>query len=312
LTHAVSAHEPVLLNEVLEGLAIRSDGVYVDGTYGRGGHSAAILAALGPSGRLLALDKDPVAVRDGQERLQRVDARFQIRHGGFEELRRHLEGWLGSRLVNGLLLDLGVSSPQLDEAERGFSFSKDGPLDMRLNPEEGRSAAEWLAQASVPELARVLRRFGEEPRARAIALAVERARRAAPIQTTGELAEIVSTVYGPAPSRRHPATRTFQAIRIFLNGELAALSSGLQQAMEMLTSGGRLCVISFHSLEDRVVKRFIRDNAREDPVYRGLPRIPPEARARLKPIGSQVRPGDAEVARNPRSRSAVLRIAERL
>jgi 16S rRNA (cytosine1402-N4)-methyltransferase len=308
----VSTHEPVLLRQVLEGLAIVSTGVYVDGTYGRGGHSAAILDRLGPEGRLLALDKDPVAVRDGQERLQDADARFQIRHGGFEELERHVEGWLGGQPLNGVLLDLGVSSPQLDEAERGFSFSKDGPLDMRLNPGEGCSAADWLAQVSVPELARVLRKYGDEPRARAIAMSVARARQAKPITTTGALAGIVAAVYGPAPSRKHPATRTFQAIRIFINGELTALSAGLEQAMALLGAGGRLCVISFHSLEDRLVKRFMRDNAREDPVYRGLPEVPDWARARLKTVGAQIRADASEVARNPRARSAVLRVAERL
>ncbi len=307
----MSVHRPVLLTEVLEGLALISDGVYVDGTYGRGGHSAGILERLGPKGRLLALDKDPAAVRHGQ-RACRGDDRFEVRHGGFEELRRQVEAWLGDGLLNGVLLDLGVSSPQLDEAARGFSFSKDGPLDMRFNPNAGTSAADWLASVSVTELVRVLRRYGEEPRAPAIARAVERARRVAPIATTGELAALVAEVYGSAVRRRHPATRTFQAIRIFINEELQALAAGLQQALELLAAGGRLCVVSFHSLEDRLVKRFIRDYAREHPVYRGLPDVPPAARARLKPVGAAIRPAAAEVASNPRARSAVLRVAERL
>jgi 16S rRNA (cytosine1402-N4)-methyltransferase len=307
----VSDHEPVLVGEVLEGLAVRGDGRYVDGTYGRGGHSAAILERLGPSGRLLALDKDPVAVRHGRESIEKTDRRFAIQQGGFEELGRYVGPWLGDEPLNGVLLDLGVSSPQLEEAARGFSFSKDGPLDMRLNPNTGRPAAAWLAEVSVPELTRVLRRHGEEPRARAIALALDRARQRAPITTTGQLAAVVAAVYGSMPTRRHPATRTFQAIRIHINQELAALAAGLAQALELLAGGGRLCVISFHSLEDRLVKRFIRDHSREDPVYRGLPDVPSGARPKLRTVGRPIRPGAAEVARNPRARSAVLRIAER-
>ena len=296
---------------MLEGLAVRRDGRYVDGTYGRGGHSAAILGLLGPSGRLLALDKDPVAVRHGRESIEQTDGRFAIQHGGFEDLGRYVGPWLGDEPLNGVLLDLGVSSPQLDEAARGFSFSKDGPLDMRLNPNKGRPAAAWLADVSVSELTRVLRRYGEEPRARAIAIAFDRARQRHPITTTGQLAAVVAAVYQKLPTRRHPATRTFQAIRIYLNQELEALAAGLAQAMELLTGGGRLCVISFHSLEDRVVKRFIRDHSREDPVYRGLPDVPAAARPKLRPVGGPIRPGAIEVARNPRARSAVLRVAER-
>lgn len=302
----------MLLQEALEGLSLRDDGWYVDATYGRGGHSAEILARLGPQGRLLALDKDPDAVADARERFG-GDARFRIEHAGFERLAAVVSPWLDSR-VAGILFDLGVSSPQLDDPARGFSFQHDGPLDMRMNPAAGPTAAEWLAHVPERELADVLYRYGEEPRARQIAAAIVRARAAAPIATTRELATLVAAHAGRQRGRTpiHPATRTFQAIRIVLNDELGALERGLEQSVGLLAERGRLVVISFHSLEDRIVKRFMAREARGDEAYAGLPNVPPHARPRLKLVGKLVRPGAAELERNPRARSARLRVAERL
>jgi 16S rRNA (cytosine1402-N4)-methyltransferase len=300
----------VLLQEALEGLSLRDDGWYVDATYGRGGHSAEILARLGPEGRLLALDKDADAVADARERLG-SDARFRVEHAGFEHLAAVAGRWLERRRLAGVLFDLGVSSPQLDEAARGFSFAHDGPLDMRMNRGQGATAAEWLAVVSEQELADVLFRYGEEPRARRIAAAIVRARDAAPVTTTRQLASIIAAHAGRQAGRIHPATRAFQAIRIALNDELGALDRGLAQALTLLAERGRLVVISFHSLEDRIVKRFMAREARGDEAYAGLPNVPPHARPRLRLVGKLVRPGPAEVERNPRARSARLRIAER-
>jgi len=302
----------VLLQEALEGLSLRDDGWYVDATYGRGGHSAEILARLGSQGRLLALDKDADAVADARERLG-GDPRFRIEHAGFEELAAAAKPWLGSRRLAGILFDLGVSSPQLDEPSRGFSFAHDGPLDMRMNRVQGPTAAEWLADVPQQELADVLFRYGEEPRSRQIAAAIVRARATTPIRTTRELADLVAAHAGRQPGRAriHPATRTFQAIRIALNDELGALERGLAQSLQLLGERGRLAVISFHSLEDRIVKRFMAREARGDEAYAGLPNVPPHARPRLTLVGKLVRPGDAELERNPRARSARLRIAER-
>ena len=303
----------MLLQEALEGLSLRDDGWYVDATYGRGGHSAEILARLGSQGRLLALDKDADAVADARERLG-DDPRFRIEHAGFEDLAAVAASWLGANRAAGILFDLGVSSPQLDEPERGFSFANDGPLDMRMNRALGVTAAEWLADVPQQELADVLFRFGEEPRSRQIAAAIVRARATAPIRTTSELASLVAAHAGrqTGRSRIHPATRTFQAIRIALNDELGALELGLAQSLDLLAERGRLVVISFHSLEDRIVKRFMAREARGDEAYAGLPDVPPHARPRLKLVGKLVRPGDAELGRNPRARSARLRIAERM
>jgi 16S rRNA (cytosine1402-N4)-methyltransferase len=313
----MSAHQPVLMSEVLEGLALKADarnvnGRYVDGTYGRGGHSAGILGRLGAEGRLLALDKDPEAVADGRIRFA-ADPRFTIRHAGFEDFRAEVAPWLGSHPLAGVLLDLGVSSPQLDEARRGFSFSQDGPLDMRMNPASGPTAAEWLAGVDETELAGVLRRYGEEPRARAIARAIIRARELHTLTRTGQLAEIVAAAAGPRPRKGgHPATRVFQAIRIHLNRELEALEQALSQCVELLGAGGRLVVISFHSLEDRIVKRYFASAARGDPAWAGLPDMPAHARPTLTRVGGLVRPGEDEIAANPRARSARLRVAEKL
>jgi 16S rRNA (cytosine1402-N4)-methyltransferase len=302
----------VLLQEALEGLALRNDGWYVDATYGRGGHSAEILARLGPQGRLLALDKDADAVADARERLG-ADSRFRIEHAGFEELSDVAMPWLGERRAAGILFDLGVSSPQLDEAERGFSFAHDGPLDMRMNRTRGPTAAEWLAEVPQRELADALFRYGEEPRARQIAAAIVRARVTAPLRTTAELAALVAAHAGRQAGRTriHPATRTFQAIRIALNDELGALERGLAHGLALLAAHGRLVVISFHSLEDRIVKRFMAREARGDEAYAGLPDIPPHARPRLMLVGKLVRPDTTELERNPRARSARLRVAER-
>lgn len=304
-------HQPVLLREALEGLSLRDDGWYVDATYGRGGHSAEILARLGSQGRLLALDKDPEAVAHGSKRFG-GDERFAIRHAGFEEFRDVVGAWLEGRALAGVLFDLGVSSPQLDTAARGFSFAHDGPLDMRMNTKSGPTAAEWLASISQRELADALFHYGEEPRSRQIAAAIVRARETAPLTTTRELAELVAAHASRDKSRIHPATRTFQAIRIALNDELGALERGLAESLALLAEGGRLVAISFHSLEDRIVKRFMAREARGDEAYAGMPNIPPHARPRLKLVGKLVRPADDELERNPRARSARLRIAERM
>jgi 16S rRNA (cytosine1402-N4)-methyltransferase len=304
-------HRPVLLAEALEGLALKDGGWYVDGTYGRGGHSTGILARIGESGRLLALDKDPDAVADGRRRFA-SDPRFTIAHAGFEELRGVAEEWLGERKLAGILLDLGVSSPQIDSEQRGFSFSRDGPLDMRMNTTRGPTAAQWLAEIDAAGLVLVLKRYGEEPRARRIAAAILAARAAAPLVTTKQLADVVAAAAPAGKSRIHPATRTFQAIRIALNKELETLESVLAQSVDLLGDAARLAVISFHSLEDRIVKRFIAREARGDEAYAGLPDIPLAARARLRPVGKLVRPSEQEVAQNPRSRSARLRVAEKL
>ncbi len=300
----------MLLQEALEGLSLRDDGWYVDATYGRGGHSAEILARLGSQGRLLALDKDADAVADAREQLG-GDPRFTIEHAGFEDLATVAAPWLGGRRLAGILFDLGVSSPQLDVPERGFSFAHDGPLDMRMNQAHGPTAAEWLAAVSQTELTDVLFRYGEEPRARQIAAAIVRARPVEPLTTTRQLASLVAAHAGRQEKRIHPATRTFQAIRIVLNDELGALERGLAQSLALLGEHGRLVVISFHSLEDRIVKRFMAREARGDEAYAGMPNIPPHARPRLTLVGKLVRPDAAELERNPRARSARLRVAER-
>jgi 16S rRNA (cytosine1402-N4)-methyltransferase len=261
---------------------------------------------------LLALDKDPDAVADAKQRF-RNDFRFAIKHASFEDMRGIAEAHFGDRAVLGVLLDLGVSSPQLDRADRGFSFSHDGPLDMRMNTAEGVTAAEWINQVAEHELVRVIREYGEEPAARHIARAITRARAERPIATTGALADIVARAAPRRPVRRtHPATRVFQAIRIAVNDELGALEQGLAAALGLLAEGGRLVVISFHSLEDRIVKRFIAREARGDPAWAGMPDVPPAARPRLIPVGRLIRPAAAEAEANPRARSGRLRIAARL
>lgn len=307
----VESHVPVLLDEVLRGLAVRADGIYVDATFGRGGHSRGILSALGPDGRLLAIDRDPDAVTTGRA-LAGVDARFAIQQERFGALRRILEerGLLGS--VDGVVFDLGVSSPQLDSPGRGFSFQHGGPLDMRMDPASSPSAAEWLNAADERDIAHVLRRFGEEPKAARIARAICERRVRHPLETTTDLVEAVVAGAGRPRPGRHPATLVFQAIRIFINRELDELEAGLEAAVAALRAGGRLCVVSFHSLEDRIAKRFLRDRSRVSPELAALPVVPESARPVLRLVGNAVHAGDAEVARNPRARSAVLRVAEKL
>ena len=304
-------HTPVLRDEVLAGLAIRPDGCYCDATFGRGGHTAAILDALGPHGRVVAIDRDPDAIRAGRRRFE-GESRLTLVRGSFGPLEERLRTAGLEGELDGVLLDLGVSSPQLDEARRGFSFMQDGPLDMRMDNEAGQSAAQWLAKAGEREIADVLRELGEERFARRIARAIVSARTVAPITSTGRLAELIAAAVPTREPGKHPATRSFQAIRIHVNRELEQLETALPQAVRLLAPGGRLCVISFHSLEDRIVKRFIRREEQGDPVYAGLPNVPPHARPRMKRVGGAIVAGDAEVAANARARSAVLRVAERL
>jgi len=310
-----SGHEPVLLDACMHALAIRPEGCYVDGTFGRGGHSAEILRRLGPSGRLLAIDRDPDAVAAGRAW---TDPRFSIDHARFSEIGDVLAA-RGVAGVDGILLDLGVSSPQLDEAARGFSFRAEGPLDMRMDPTRGVSARQWLLEASEQDIAKVVREYGEERFAVPIAQAIAACRRDAgdgALRTTGELAKLVAGVVRRRQKRaevgKDPATRTFQALRIFVNQELEELALVLDRAVACLCPGGRLAIISFHSLEDRMVKQFIaREAGRDaprDPVT-GVPR--PLVAARLRPV-ARVLPGEPEIAANPRARSAVLRVAERL
>ncbi|MGD8629505.1 MAG: 16S rRNA (cytosine(1402)-N(4))-methyltransferase RsmH [Gammaproteobacteria bacterium] len=304
-------HQPVLLKEVLQGLAVRPDGVYVDGTFGRGGHASAILSRLGPAGRLLAMDKDPAAVESAETQFG-GDPRFEIEQGAFTMLSRMVaERGLGGH-VNGLLLDLGVSSPQLDDASRGFSFSMTGPLDMRMDPTSGISAAQWLETASERDITHVLKTCGEERFARRIARSIVATRQVTPLQTTAQLAELIAAAVPVHEHHKHPATRSFQAIRIFINHELDDIRDVLAQVPDVLAPQGRLAVISFHSLEDRIVKRFIRDEYRGEAPPAEFPLAGMDYRPRLRPVGKAIRPGDTEVRTNPRARSAVLRIAERL
>jgi 16S rRNA (cytosine1402-N4)-methyltransferase len=303
------AHKPVLLREVLDMLPTHASGFYIDATFGRGGHSRALLEVLGKDACLVGIDRDPQAVAAGQE-LERAEARFHIVASRFDCIDRVVAD-IG-RPLDGVMMDLGVSSPQLDDAGRGFSFLRDGPLDMRMNPQEGISAAQWLAQAEAEEIADVLYQFGEERRSRRIARAICEQRQQQPVTRTLELAALVERVLGRSEAGKHPATRTFQAIRIFINGELDALRAALAQAVDALQPGGRLAVISFHSLEDRIVKQFIRDESGRAPVPRGLPVLPDAPPVRLRSIGKAIRAGRDEVAANARARSAVLRVAERV
>jgi len=301
-------HTTVLLHEAVEALAIRPDGIYVDGTFGRGGHSRLILERLGGNGRLIALDKDPAAGAVG--RTWR-DARFRMVHRGFAHLAEVLREE-GVAKVDGILLDLGVSSPQLDEAERGFSFRFDAPLDMRMDTSGGMTAAEWLATADEGLLTEVIREYGEERFAKQIARAVVAARAVQPILTTRQLVELVGKAVRTREAGQNPATRTFQAIRIYLNGELEELERVLPECVTHLKAGGRLAVISFHSLEDRIVKRFMRDMAEGDKLPRDVPiRASEVPQGRMRLVGRAVRATEAEVNANPRSRSAVMRVAER-
>lgn len=303
-------HLPVLLEKVMGALNLQPDGVYVDVTYGRGGHCAEILHRLGANGRLLALDCDPQAVAAGQDRFA-GDKRFSVTKARFSTMRRHLEseGLMGR--VNGILFDLGVSSPQLDDPARGFSFQHDGPLDMRMDPEAGLSAAGWLNTASEREIVSVLSNLGEERYAKRIARAAVRDRARRRIETSEQLARLVASVVPGREPGQHPATRAFLAIRIFVNRELEELQAALPQTLQALAPSGRLAVISFHSLEHRMVKRFMREHARGDTLPPDLPVRGHALEPRLRLVGKPIRPSEAEIQRNPRARSAVLRVAER-
>lgn len=309
-SEAGSCHQTVLRDEAVTALLTDRGGWYVDGTFGRGGHSSELLSRLDSGGRVLALDLDPAACAVGEEMAAR-DPRLEIVQGSFRDLPALLDarGWRGR--VAGVLLDLGVSSPQLDDPGRGFSFLRDGPLDMRMNPASGHSAASWLARASEREIAQVLHDYGEERHARRIARAIVRARAEAPLTRTRQLAEVIAAAHPAWQPGRHPATQSFQALRIQVNGELEALQTLLAGVIEMLAVAGRLVVISFHSLEDRLVKRFIRD-AERPPLPRGLPIADAQLPRRLRALGRARRPTAAEVATNPRARSAVLRAAEKV
>jgi 16S rRNA (cytosine1402-N4)-methyltransferase len=305
-------HRTVLLKEAVDGLITRADGIYIDGTFGRGGHSRAVLQRLGEAGRLIAFDKDPLAIATAQ---QIQDPRFSIVHDSFAALRSAaIER--GIERVSGVLLDLGVSSPQVDDPERGFSFRAEGPLDMRMDPTRGESAAEWLARATVQEMTEVIRDYGEERFAFQIAKALVARRaesdRLGPLVSTGELAQIVAHVVKTREKGKDPATRTFQAIRIHINQELAELQVVLESALSLLEQGGRLVVISFHSLEDRIVKRFMQAQSSAPAVDRRLPIRAVDLPSPPLRIVGRVFPSDAEVADNPRARSAVMRIAERI
>ena len=303
------SHIPVLLHEALTALCIEHDGLYLDCTFGRGGHSRAILAELGASGRLIGFDRDPSAVAVARN-LAQEDPRFEIVHTAFSELETALDSLAVTR-VHGILMDLGVSSPQLDEAGRGFSFQADGPLDMRMDPTSGESAADWIARADSDEIAHVLWVFGEERFSRRIARAIVEARELTPIVTTTQLSQIVTSAQPKKDQNKHPATRSFQGIRLYINGELTEVEQGLEAAMNRLEVGGRLAVISFHSLEDRLVKRALRDASRPP---KGDPRMPlPDsvAQPKLKLVGKAIKASPDELRLNPRARSAVLRIAER-
>jgi 16S rRNA (cytosine1402-N4)-methyltransferase len=305
------AHLPVLLDEVMEHLITNPDGIYVDATFGRGGHSQAILERLSPEGRLFTLDKDPEAVEHARQRFAK-DKRFVIQHGSFAELQEYLTNMDCFGKINGILFDLGVSSPQLDDAGRGFSFMRDGKLDMRMNSAAGISAAAFIANVEEETLANVLWEYGEERFSRRIARAIVEKRKETPITTTKQLADIVSAAIPRWEKHKHPATRSFLAIRIAINNELEELQQGLDQSLEALEIGGRLSVISFHSLEDRIVKRFIQHHEKGGDFPKGLPVTKAMYRSRLKRLGRAIKPGLQEITFNPRARSAVLRIAEKL
>ena len=303
-------HQTVLLHEAVDALVTLPDGFYVDGTFGRGGHSRYLLQNLNRSGRVLGVDKDQEAQAAAHE-LAESESRFQFFHGSFAELPQQLRG-MGVDAVDGILLDLGVSSPQLDDGDRGFSFMRDGPLDMRMDTSRGETAAQWLSRADLQDIAAVLKEYGEERFARRIASAIVAARAVSPIETTSQLARLVSEAHPRWEKHKHPATRSFQAIRIKVNRELEDLQAFLSVALDMLRVGGRLVVISFHSLEDRLVKRYMRDMARGDSLPRGVPVTDSQLNRRMRLVGRSVKASAEEVAGNVRARSAVMRIAEKI
>ena len=301
----------MLAAEALAGLAVDAGGYYVDATFGRGGHSALILQALGREGRLLALDRDPQAIAAGRRRFA-DEVRLTLVHASFADLGTLVRAHADDRPCRGVLFDLGVSSPQLDDPARGFSFRAEGPLDMRMDPTRGEPVAAWLARAGLDEIRQVIATFGEERFARRIAQSIVNTRRERPITSTSELAALVAAAVRTREPGKHPATRTFQALRMFINDELGQIERGLAGALEVLSPGGRMAAISFHSLEDRAVKRFMQRESQIDPALKRLPVVPIKARPRLQLVGRKLRPTEAEVERNPRSRSAILRVAEKL
>src|SRR5690554_3665871 len=304
------SHRSVLLDSAVDYMVSDPDGSYVDATFGRGGHSQLVLGCLGTSGQLLGIDKDPEAILVA-EKLAEADSRFKYFHGSFAELGRAVSeaGW---EQVDGVLMDLGVSSPQLDDASRGFSFMRDGPLDMRMNPLQSPSAAEWLASAEEQEIADVVFRYGEERFSRRIARLIVERRQETPIETTFQLAELVSAAIPKKEKHKHPATRTFQAVRIFINRELEDLETGLKSAVDRLAPGGRLVVISFHSLEDRLVKRFMRDLAKGPKIPRGVPVTADQEQSGFRLVGKASKANEQEIEENVRARSAVMRVLERV
>ena len=306
-----TSHITVLLHEAVDGLAIRPDGIYIDGTFGRGGHSRLILSQLGPQGRLIAIDRDPQAIA---EAATIDDPRFQIVHGPFSNVQQYVEELGLTGKIDGFLLDLGVSSPQLDDAERGFSFMRDGPLDMRMDPSSGFSAAEWLQKAEAEDIAWVLKTFGEERFAKRIARAIVERNQSEPMTRTRELAELVAAASPVKEKHKHPATRTFQAIRIYINSELEEIERALDASLTILAPGGRLSVISFHSLEDRIVKRFIRRQSKGPEIPDGLPLTEAQLAGgkKMLTIRKAIKPSEEEIEQNARSRSSVLRVAERM
>lgn len=308
-------HKPVLLDEVIEALNIRADGYYIDATFGRGGHSREILERLGPEGRLFAFDKDPEAIKAADANLSKDD-RFEIIKGSFTMLMQHVQQHDLQAKIAGVLFDFGVSSPQLDDAERGFSFRFDAPLDMRMNPEEGLSVADWLNKADEADIANVIYEYGEERASRRVAKYIVNARTESPITTTTQLAELVRKALPVKRNKNkvkeiHPATKTFQALRIFINHELDDIKDVLPQTIDALCPGGRLAAISFHSLEDRIIKRFIRDESTAKVYPPELPIMPDSSDIKLKHVGKKIRATEKEINDNPRARSAVLRVAER-
>jgi 16S rRNA (cytosine1402-N4)-methyltransferase len=304
-------HAPVLAAEALAGLALEADGYYVDATFGRGGHTALILQALGREGGVLALDRDPQAIAFGHHRFA-DEVRLTLVHASFADLGTLVPLHAHGRRCRGVLFDLGVSSPQLDDAHRGFSFRADGPLDMRMDPTRGEPVSAWLARAGLDEIREVIASFGEERFARRVARAIVEARAERPITRTAELATLVARAVRTREPGKHPATRTFQALRMFINDELGQLERGLRGALNALAMGGRLVVITFHSLEDRAVKRFMQRESQPDPALARLPVLPPQAQPTLRIVGRKCRASPAEVKRNPRARSALLRVAEKI
>ncbi len=307
----MDAHKPVLAREAFEALAVQADGLYIDATFGRGGHTALILGALGPEGRVLAFDRDPAAIEAGRRRFP-DEVRLTLVGAPFADIAARVPQLSEGRAVRGILFDLGVSSPQLDDPARGFSFRSEGPLDMRMDPQSGEPVSAWLSRASEPEIREVIATLGEERFARRIAGQIVATRDKAPLTTTSQLADLVARAVRTREPGKNPATRTFQALRMHVNDELGQLRSALAQALELLAVGGRLAAISFHSLEDRIVKQFIQSHSTVDPIFAGLPVIPDAMQPRLARVGAKIRAGEAEVAANPRSRSSVLRVARKV